>query len=55
MRTTAFTAVELWFRVLHDTVTDDSYSIDRKDIWEAIKLSQLHFIDVEKMNDWFGD
>lgn len=47
-------AVELWFRVLHDNITADSFLLHHKVIWEAVKFSQLYFIKVEKMNGWFA-
>jgi hypothetical protein len=47
-------SVELWFRVLHGNLVDDSYLIDTVELWEAIEFSRKYLIHVEKLNAWFA-
>lgn len=47
-------SVELWFRILHGNIGDGSYSIERKEIWEAIALTRKYFFHIEKMSSWFA-
>jgi hypothetical protein len=47
-------SVELWFRALHGTLIDDSYLIDREEMWNAIWLTRKYFFHIEKLDDWFA-
>jgi hypothetical protein len=47
-------SAELWFRALHGNLIDDSYLIEREEIYNAIAFSRKYFIHLEKLNKWFG-
>jgi hypothetical protein len=47
-------SLELWFRVLHDKMTDDMYVIANKDVWEAIEICGYRDFDIEKLKGWFA-
>jgi len=46
-------SAELWFRALHGNLIDDSYRIEREEIYNAIAFSRKYFIHLEKLNKWF--
>jgi hypothetical protein len=46
-------SLELWFRVLHDAMTDEMYCIPVKDVWEAIEVCCYRDFDIEKLYTWF--
>jgi hypothetical protein len=47
-------SLELWFRVLHGNLVDDSYLVDREQIYEAMWLARKYFFHLEKLNGWFA-
>jgi hypothetical protein len=47
-------SLELWFRVLHDKMIDEMYTVSNKDVWEAIEVCGYRAFDIEKLNAWFA-
>lgn len=50
IQTGTVTSLELWFRVLHDAVTEDMSAIPINEIWEAIEVSESHEFHIKKLN-----
>lgn len=49
-------SMELWFRALHPgSFNDESYTIPRKEIWEAIWVSRKYFFELESLEPWFAE
>jgi hypothetical protein len=46
-------SLELWFRVLHDAMTDEMYCIPIEDVWEAIEVCGYRNFDIKRLNTWF--
>ncbi|TVY29433.1 hypothetical protein LHYA1_G001871 [Lachnellula hyalina] len=46
-------SMELWLRVFHGTLVEDSYLIPVEQIWHAIELSRKYLFHLEKLNAWF--
>jgi len=46
-------SMELWLRVFHGNLVEDSYLIPIKEIWHAIELSRKYLFHLEKLNSWF--
>ncbi|TVY51785.1 hypothetical protein LCER1_G006409 [Lachnellula cervina] len=46
-------SMELWLRVLHGNLVEDSYLIPVEQIWHAIELSRKYLFHLEKLNAWF--
>jgi hypothetical protein len=46
-------SAELWFRALHGNLVDDSYLIEREEIYNAIAFSRKYFLHIEKLNEYF--
>ena len=49
-------SLELWFRVLHNKMTDEMYAISIKDVWEAIEVCGYRQFDLNKLkgDTWFA-
>jgi hypothetical protein len=48
-------SLELWFRVLHGTMSEDMYTIPIHEVWEAIEVAQYRGFPIEKLNAWFSN
>ena len=46
-------AFEVWLRVLHGSVDEDSYKAKIVDVCYAIELSRKYFLELEKLTEWF--
>ena len=46
-------SMELWLRVFHKKVVEDSYLIPIEEVWNAIQVSRKYLFHLEKLNNWF--
>lgn len=46
-------SLELWFRRLHGTMTDNMLEIEIDEIWHALEVCRKYFLEIEMLNDWF--
>ena len=46
-------SLELWFRVLHNEMTDEMYTLPTKEVWEAIEVCGYRDFDINKLKPWF--
>jgi hypothetical protein len=47
-------SLELWFRRLHGTMTDNMLKIPISEIWHALEVCRKYFLEIEMLNDWFS-
>jgi hypothetical protein len=47
-------SLELWFRCLHCTLTEDMNQIPVNEIWHALEVCRKYFLKVEMLNGWFA-
>jgi len=48
------TSLELWFRIIHNAMTEDMYAIPIIEIWEAIAVADFRDFPETMLNDWFA-
>jgi hypothetical protein len=48
------TGLELWFRILHDTLTEEMFAIPIEEIWEALEIAGYREFRIEELKDWFA-
>ncbi|KAF4637981.1 hypothetical protein G7Y89_g119 [Cudoniella acicularis] len=46
-------SIEVWFRALHKTLTDDSYAVPIEELWYMIEVSCKYLFRLEKLEKWF--
>jgi hypothetical protein len=46
-------SMELWLRVLHDTVTEEFKSLPIHEVWETIAAAKKYFFALELLEGWF--
>jgi hypothetical protein len=47
-------SLELVFRVIHDKMTIEMYSIPVADVWEVIEVCNYRNVDIEEFETWFA-
>jgi hypothetical protein len=45
--------LELWFRCLHGTMTEEMNGIPVNEIWHGLEVCRKYFLKVEMLNGWF--
>ncbi|KAH8601720.1 hypothetical protein B0O99DRAFT_588906 [Bisporella sp. PMI_857] len=49
------TSLELWFRSIHNKVTDEMYAIPIEEIWEALQVADFRDFAETSLNSWFAE
>ena len=47
-------SLELWFRAIHNKITQNMYCIPIEEVWEALEVANYRQLPERSLNDWFG-
>ena len=47
--------MEIWFRALHDTITDGTYTVPLDEMWHLAAACDKYGFDIKILRDWFAD
>ena len=47
-------SMEIWFRVLHDTITDNTYAVPLDEMWHLAAACDKYDLDIKCLKEWFA-
>ena len=48
------TAMEIWFRAVHNAIIESTYDVPLSEMWNLIAAADKYEWDIRKLNDWFA-